>query len=286
MTVRALLSAALPVALALPGAAAAQARDARSQATDPAVLGVVVDRETRQAIEGVAVTMHPASDGVDTLAPLPPDLTDADGRFGFTGLDDGLYRIVLVRIGYRTVVDSVSFRADMGLRVEVEMARHALELDPVLVVTEARSRDLQANGFYERRERGIGRFVSRGETVLRDAFLASDVFRYMPGVRMSSTGRPGNRGVVLLRGGCVADVYLDGVRTLRPFELDALVRPGDLEAIEIYHGSEVPARFASTGCGAVVLWTRTPNPTSGKSMSWKKVLTVAGLIGTSILLTR
>lgn len=286
MITRALVSSALTLMPVLPVAGAAQARDARNPATDPVVLGVVVDRDTRRAIAGVAVTMQPTGYGADNPAAPPPDLTDADGRFGFTQLDDGVYRIVLVRIGYRTVVDSVSFRADMGLRIQVEMASSALELDPVLVVTEARSRNLRANGFYHRRERGIGRFVSRDEAVLRDALLTSDVFRYMPGVRMSSVGRLGNRGVVLLRGGCVADVYLDGVRTIRPFQLDALVRPGDLDAIEVYQGSEVPARFASTGCGAVVLWTHTPNPTPGQSLSWKKILVVAGLVGGSMLLTR
>ncbi|MEX1183198.1 MAG: hypothetical protein WEF86_08165 [Gemmatimonadota bacterium] len=39
--------------------------------------------------------------------------------------------------------------------------------------------------------------------------------------------------------------------------IDDLVRPLDLEAIEVYRGpSEMPAEFARGTCGAIVLWTR------------------------------
>lgn len=260
--------------------------DAPDRRDAPGVLGAVVDRETRQPIEGVAVTLRPMDDEPGLVAPQPV-LTDARGRFVVGEMASGRYRIAIERIGYRSIVDSVAFHTDIGLRIDVEMVPDAVEMDPLLVVAEARSRNLEANGFYERRRRGIGRFVSREQIEAGSIMRVSDVFRRMAGVRMSSGGRiSGQGGVVLLRGGCRADVYVDGVRTIPPFPVDALLHPNDLDAVEVYHGSELPARFGTTSCGAVVIWTHVPNPRTGQPFSWKRLGFVAAFIAAAFLLTR
>lgn len=284
---RALLSSALALATAFPAVAGAQAAgDERDRRDAPGIVGVVVDRETRQPIEGVAVTLRPM-DGAPGLAPPPVLFTDAAGRFLLGELESGRYDIAIERIGYQPVVDSIAYRSELGLRIDVEMVSDAVEMDPLLVMAEARSRNLDANGFYERRRRGIGRFVSRDEIQERSAMRVSDIFRGMAGVRMSSGGRvSGQGGVPLLRGGCRADVYLDGVRTIPPFPVDALLHPDDLDAVEVYHGSELPAQFGTTSCGAVVIWTHVPNPRTGQPFSWKRLGIVVGFIAAALLLTR
>jgi len=277
MVARALLSTALLLLSALP------ARGLQPDPTprdEPGLRGTVVDRETRRPLEGAVVTLTlPEGE-----APVRSTLSDAQGRFAFTGIDDGAYQIGLQRVGYRPAEEPVGYRAAMGLRVEVEMVGQAVELEPLFVVTEARSRVLEANGFYERRRRGLGRFVSRDEAT--HALRVSDIFRTMPGVRMSVTDRFGQDGVVLLRNGCVADVYLDGARTTSPFPVDMVLAPGDLAAVEVYHGSEVPPRFGSAGCGVVVFWTHLPNPGSGEPWSWTKLMVALGVFGGSFLLFR
>ena len=220
-----------------------------------------------------------------TLAVLPSPVagqTPAE-RDGLRG--PGIVGTVVDR-ATRLPLEGVLVRLDaVGEGVEItEMAAEAVELDPLLVVTEARSRNLDAAGFYDRRARGVGRFVSRDDITSSNALRASDLFRTMPGVRMSSSGRFGEDGVVLLRGGCVADVFLDGVRTNSPFPMDALVGPMDLDGVEIYHGSEVPPRFGPSQCGAVVIWTHLPNPGTGRAFSWKKFLAALGVMGLSVLL--
>lgn len=287
MVARAVLSAmALALAMVLPASGTAQAdRSARAD-TDPGVRGVVVDRETRQPLEGVAVTLIPVGAEADTALGPSPVLTDNQGRFFLAELPDGAYEIELQRLGYRTLRDSIAFTVDFGLRIEVEMVPEAVELDPLMVVTEARSRSLDANGFYERRRRGIGRFLVRDDDLVRRTTQVSDVFRTMAGVRVTP-GRFGRSGTVLLRGGCVPDVYLDGVRTISPFPMDAMLSPDHLEGVEVYQGSEVPPQFGTTSCGVVVIWTHVPNPgTTGRGWSWTRFLIAVGVFGTSILLTR
>ncbi|MBW3534843.1 MAG: carboxypeptidase regulatory-like domain-containing protein [Gemmatimonadetes bacterium] len=285
---RALLTSALALATAFPALAGAQdAGDRRDRGDAPGIVGIVVDRETRQPIEGVAVTLRPLADAPATLARPPVLLTDARGRFLLADLASGRYGIAIERIGYQSVIDSVAYRSELGLRIDVEMVADAVEMDPLLVVAEARSRNLDANGFYDRRRRGIGRFVSRDEIQKGSVMRVSDIFRTMAGVRMSSGGRiSGQGGVALLRGGCRADVYLDGVRTIPPFPVDALLHPNDLDAVEVYHGSELPSQFGTTSCGAIVIWTHVPNPRTGQPFSWKRLGIVAGFIAAAFLLTR
>ena len=68
-----------------------------------------------------------------------------------------------------------------------------------------------------------------------------------------------------LRGDCPYRVFLDGVLVVSDaFKDDAnwardLVRPDDVEAIEVYsRPSEIPVQYggAQGGCGVVLLWTK------------------------------
>lgn len=285
MLVRAILAATLALVTALP-AAAQQAGDEAERRRLPGIVGVVVDRETRRPLDGAAVLLEPAGEAWEVSPGPERVLTDEEGNFALAGLAPGRWELRVESLGYRAVVDSVEYRSELGLRVEVALVPDAVELEPLLVVTEARSRNLEASGFYDRRRRGIGRFVSREEMEARLLPRVSDLFRTMPGVRMSTPRRFGEEGVVLLRGGCEADVWLDGVRTSSPFPVDALVGPHDLDGVEVYHGSEVPARFGPSTCGAVLIWTHVPNRGSGRPWSWGKFLTALGVLGTTIILLR
>ena len=76
----------------------------------------------------------------------------------------------------------------------------------------------------------------------------------------------------------MADVYVDGGRMIRPFSVDFSLRPDDVEAIEVYHASEMPAEFGTTTCGAVMIWTRVPNRGTGTQFSWVPVLSALSLL--------
>lgn len=283
MLVRAALASLLLLATAVPAAVAQATGGERG---GPGLRGEVVDRETRRPVGGAAVTLVPVGPGADTLSAPAPFLTDEAGRFFAGDLPGGEYRLTVASLGYFTLVDSLTFRPERGMRLRVDMVPDAVELDPLVVAAEARSRNLTRSGFYDRRRRGLGRFVDREEIEARLATRVSDLFQMMPGVRMSPMGRFGQDASILLRGGCVADVWLDGVKTTKPFPVDAILAPESLDGIEVYQASEVPARFGPSNCGAVLLWTHVPNPGEGRPWSWWRFLAAAGFAAVSFFFLR
>lgn len=289
MAVRALALAVLLIVL--PTLAAAQV-DPEAEGTPIGpdsldVLGLVVDAQNGEPIEGVAVTLRPGPGAPEGLEAPDMALTNAQGRFAFRDLADGGYRIELSRIGYGTLEDSITYRATLGLRIEAELVPEAVELEPILVAVEARSRNLEARGFYRREARGIGRFITRDDIEERHPLRVTDLLVMVPGVRLRRGRGVGGETAVLMRGGCVADVFLDGVRTLPPFPLDSVLHPDDLAGIEVYHASELPAQYGISSCGALLVWTRLPEADElGNPFTWGRVLGALGFIVGAILLTR
>ncbi len=59
--------------------------------------------------------------------------------------------------------------------------------------------------------------------------------------------------------GCV-NYYVDGMpwTTMTPGDIDNFVRPDEMVAVEVYHGSETPPQYSppgQSGCASIVVWT-------------------------------
>ena len=67
---------------------------------------------------------------------------------------------------------------------------------------------------------------------------------------------------LLLRGQCRPGIWLDGMKVSNVDSIDQLLSPHDVEAVEVYHGWELPVEFGVDPCGGVLIWTRmgTPSP--------------------------
>ncbi len=244
------------------------------------VQGTVTDRETGEALEGVSVQLRSES--------LPHDrdrMTNERGNFVFQPVPRGVYHIRVVRIGYQPIEHTVQLRSDSELRVEVELTSEAVALEPI-VVESTRRTSLVRTGFYNRKDRGFGRFVTREDIEDSNAFEVSDLVRRMPGVSVASSNRPGYRGVVTMRGGCQPQVWVDGARTVQPFALDDFLTVHDVEAIEVYNSAEAPPQYSTDGCGAVLVWTRRPGADNGEPFTWRRLFVAVGFLGAGFLLTR
>ena len=146
----------------------------------------------------------------------------------------------------------------------VRMTVDPVQLDEPLIVVVPRgygSPDLEE--FWKRVERGersgFGDYLY-GEALERGTLYASDVLRSVPGVRVAS-GRIGDGQLVLMRGGCIPAIYIDGTmvnRARRGDSLDMWVNLLDIEGIEVYKGAEQPGGryFDHSGCGLVLIWTK------------------------------
>lgn len=187
--------------------------------------------------------------------------TDQLGRAELVGMDPVPLQIVAAFPGYvpldttLAIIEGVSNVAVLSLRSD------AVLLGNVLVVEETiNNAVLRRRGFFERREKQTGVFLTRAEIDQRGATLFSDVFQAVPGVRVQREG-----GVTSLvsarRLGCPLAIFLDGVEAAYLARAVDAVPFRDVAAVEVYRGpSEVPIEYTQTRssetCGAVLVWTR------------------------------
>ena len=187
-------------------------------------------------------------------------VTAADGRFALGALPTGSYLLEARAIGYQPSRRIVAFEQNTETMVVAQLER-LLTLDPIKVRA-LRNRLLgpEMTGFEARRQRGLGRFLDPEDIEQRMGGRTSDFFRAVSGARIvpSSTGER-----LLMRGNatgyCVPTFYVDGVRQFMfDGDIDAIVSPMEVRAIEIYTGfimtpPEFQVPFGT--CGSVVIWT-------------------------------
>jgi len=187
--------------------------------------------------------------------------TDSAGRFTLGGLKPGTGMVAARRIGMSPTTKAVGLAAGSTTNVQLTLASQALVLPEISVEAKKVSRAAQF-GFTERKQMGFGKFLDEEALGRMAALDAGSVFRQLPGVRLRDALGPtvlennSLRGSVS-GGSCVLELLVDGVIT-PPDVLLAL--PKDyIEGIEVYNtGDDVPLEFRrpSTGCGAVLVWTK------------------------------
>jgi Carboxypeptidase regulatory-like domain/TonB-dependent Receptor Plug Domain len=189
--------------------------------------------------------------------------TNDSGGFRMVNLPTGVASVSLRRMGFAPTSVEVRLRSGRTDSLVFSLAALATTLAGVLVEDEyeARSRRLLA-GFWERRERGFGHFLTRSDIEKRDAHEFADLARMVPSVTVGM--RNGRRTIRFRSFGardCPPQYVVDGMRIENgsPDEFT----PQDVEAIELYSGpATIPPQFAprfnSFTCGAVVIWTRLP----------------------------
>ena len=196
----------------------------------------------------------------DTLAVR----TNDSGGFRMPNLPLGPATMSVRRMGFTPSTAEVRVRAGQTDSLVFVLTPLATTIAGVLVEDEheAKSRRMLA-GFWERRSRGFGYFLTRDQIVQRDARNFVDLTRMVPSVTVAlKNGRPTIR---FTRGqlgrDCPPQYIVDGMR-IENGSPDEFV-PEDVEALELYSGpSTIPPQFAprfnSYTCGAVVIWTRLP----------------------------
>jgi len=239
------------VLLAQPSAGQSSATSASNRSEPTYRLRGVVTDAAREPIADAQVTVIVDGDGAQGT------VTDDRGRFDLGSFPAGPVSFRVRRLGYELREQSVTMGVNgQPTSVEIVLIAVPAELEKVYVTTEPQGR---LRGFYERRQQrgSFAKFLEQEDIrKMGRPQNASDLFRSVPGVHISTNPNGGN--AIRIRG-CQPMVLLDGQR-VPGAELDEIIVPGDIDAIEFYPSSAgVPAQFMERGnrlCGLILVWTR------------------------------
>lgn len=263
---------------------AGQERRDRSADPEPGVLvqGLVVDHETGDPVWSAAVSLVSGPSGVRGRGTR---VTDDEGRFIFRNVPPGTYRLRVTVQGYRNMNDTLQVPADGELELLLRLSVDPIRLEPIIVTAKRRPPPMRD---FERRLRGRSGFlVTREEIEERNPRLLTELLNRVPGGIVLPT--PPHGYTLFLRGQCRPGIWLDGMKVPYVDSIDQLLSPQDVEAIEVYHGWELPVEFGVNPCGGVLIWTRMGTPVSTGTGSgegiFSRLAEAAGLVLLVILLT-
>jgi len=230
----------------------ARAQDAGSAGVSSArtyrFTGVVTDPAREPIPDAEVRVLTPAGGGRSTA-------TDDRGRFNLGEFTAGSLSVRVRRLGYeQRAVDVQIGTGGQHTSVEIVLTIIPAELANVFV-TGAPGR---LNEFFHRRQTraAFGRFLDQEEIRRKGPTQASDLFRNVPGVSIKTNPAGGN--AIRIRN-CQPMVLIDGQRSPGA-ELDEVITPGDIAAIEFYPSSAgVPAQYLERTnrlCGLILVWTK------------------------------
>ena len=231
------------------------------------VQGQVTDAASRRPIAGVMRLLD------ETGAEAARATLAVDGRYTVQIPEPGRYRLRLESPGYQVAISSL-MELEPGLTLVMNLEVRALTpttLDTVVVVGAAVPYRLL--GFYDRRAKGFGDFITREEFERYYPTRVTDVLRRMMGLTVAPNPyyqtRGDTREYLVLNTrlstveaqSCAALVFIDGayVGNTGTVNLDEILNVEFVEAVETYNGAgNTPIEFSRTGseCGVVSVWSR------------------------------
>jgi hypothetical protein len=214
-------------------------------------------------------------------------VSDSSGRFLLVAPSAGRYRVRVEHAAFFTVLtNTLPLDAGQAIEFDLRLPRRQYALEPITVMAPAPV-DGPLAGFYERKAKGWGVFITRAEIEKRGANKLQDLFHGIPDVSvqrisdlestirmgtefsrvnvgplsLGETGTPQVAGLTALP--CSPIMYVDGMEFGRVDEVMDQVSPGEVEGIEVYRrAGEVPHQYGGiyAHCGVILVWTRRATP--------------------------
>lgn len=218
--------------------------------------GVVRNASTGVVVEAATVEL----DGGDHAT-----RTDGDGRFYISGLDAGRYELSITHLDRKSGEITITVPAVTVVEMEFDLFLEPIPVKEIRVEVARAPLPLgRMAGFYERLDHGPGEFLTRKELEGISSRQLLDALRRVSGVRVRHCTRGGvTAGTeclpIRIRRCAPTHLWIDGFR-VEATRINDLVQfnTEDIEGVEIYSASNVPARFHPgrfSGC-TLVIWTR------------------------------
>ena len=196
--------------------------------------------------------------GTDVVA-----MTNDAGEFTMTNLPSGSHVLLARHLGFGAATAPVDLTSREPQKVTIKLPKFVALMDPVLVVAR-RNASLDRVGFNQRKKGANGYFLGPEQLQQIHANYLTDIFRRIPGLRVSSNGIDevvsSSRGASSLSGGDCVQYYLDDMpwTSASPGDINSFVNGSEVVGVEVYHGSSAPAQYTRgmNACTTIVLWTR------------------------------
>ena len=236
-----------------------------SLAQTPTSLAVLTGRVTQAGDTSIAV----GGAEVEIVGTALSQGANGDGRFRFVDLVPGTYELRVRRIGYEPVTLRVVLQEGRSYDQAIELPRHPHALTEVriegrMLKVPARFEDVYARAAHEN-----GTFFTRQDIEKLNPYDVKSLLNLVPTVHTNDSDvffqrcNPGLQLLGMIPGlqpGKV-QVYIDGTRVTQidgsVNEALHLVKPADIEAMEVYTGvARIPAEFLNDACAVVAIWTK------------------------------
>jgi hypothetical protein len=190
-------------------------------------------------------------------------LTNAEGAFSLSELPSGTQSVTARQMGFAPVSKPVELSTREAATTTITMSQPVQMLDPVVVTAET-DMSLDNIGFSSRKRGMSGTFMDADDIMKRGPNQLTDVFRTVPSLRVVPVSPydyavESSRGNML--GGNCVKFWLDGTSydPVFPGDVDRMIPPYNIAAIEVYQGSTVPIQFTSansSNCAVIVIWSK------------------------------
>lgn len=190
-------------------------------------------------------------------------LTNAEGAFSLSELPSGTQSVVARQMGFAPVSQPVELSTRQPATTTITMSQPVQMLEPVVVRAES-DLGLDNIGFTTRKRSMSGTFMDAEDIMRRGPNMLTDVFRTVPSLRVVPVSPydyavESSRGNML--GGNCVKYWIDGgqYEAVFPGDIDRMIPPYEIAAIEVYNGSTVPMEFTSansSNCAVIVIWSK------------------------------
>jgi hypothetical protein len=215
--------------------------------------GTVRDSTTMEPVPGVTIGLE---ERVATF-------TDRDGRFRVDNVKLGTVYLEARRIGYRPVTMHIDIIEGETFDLGISAVPLPFSLEDIEVTVDDNFASFgPMQGFMQRRRRGQGYSFLRWEIEEENPLYVTDLLRTLPGVRVRRDAL--GEQYITFRG-CgspmpkTPTVYVNGIQMDSDAwkQLEWLVHPENLEAMEVHLGAYTPAEYRNyDACGVIAIWTR------------------------------
>jgi hypothetical protein len=188
-------------------------------------------------------------------------LTDEAGRFSFREVPSGTQLFEVKRVGAWPGSQLVDVPGAGARDISLALGPRAEAMGRA--PTTDSSPDDQT-GFEERRNAGIGQFISGADLAKMRSRDINDLLLHAP---MLFRGATGHVKLIKMKGiadaPCTPNYFINGypwrsgIAGLAQIEVEQSLDLGNLRGVEVYSHAAVPAIFdRKNGCGSIVIWTR------------------------------